>query len=105
MAIAHVIYHYEDESWWVESPEYPGYTAFASSRSEVTELVRAGLPFFAEAPDLDVVGLLVEPSAAQAVSVACWDADAEFQVKGVPGGFAWLQAPATEAETTPAVTA
>jgi hypothetical protein len=98
MAIAHVTYHYEDESWWIDSPEYPGYTAFASSRSEVTELARAGLPFFAADPDLEIVGLLVEPSAAWAVSAATWDPEPDFQVKGVPGGFTWrVRPPATEA--------
>ena len=59
MAIAHVTYYYEDGSWWIESPEYPGYTAVASSCSEVTELACAGLPFFAEDPELEIVGLLI----------------------------------------------
>jgi predicted RNase H-like HicB family nuclease len=57
MATAHVTYHYEPEGWWVESAEYPGYTAFAASRDEATALAREGLPFFARDEDLIVLGL------------------------------------------------
>ena len=54
--IAHVIYRYESGSWWIDSPEHPGYTAVGSSRVEVTELARSGLPFFAGSA-LEITGL------------------------------------------------
>jgi predicted RNase H-like HicB family nuclease len=57
MAIAHVTYNYEPGSWWIESEEYPGYTAFAASRAEATQLAREGLRFFADDPELEIVGL------------------------------------------------
>jgi predicted RNase H-like HicB family nuclease len=53
---AHVIYHFEPEGWWVDSPEYPSYTAFGASRAEVTALARDGLPFFA-GEELEIIGL------------------------------------------------
>lgn len=63
MPEAHVIYHFEQgDGWWAESPEYPTYAAFGQSRDEVTLLVREGLPFAADDPDLVIIGL--EPVAA-----------------------------------------
>lgn len=94
MAIAHVAYHFESDSWWIDSPEYPGYTAIASTRGEATELARAGLPFFADDPDLEVLGL----DAPQAVTVAqAVEAVRTFVVTGLPlQGFSWSsEAPRT----------
>lgn len=96
MAIAHVAYHYESESWWIDSPEYPGYTAVAPSKREATELARVGLPFFAGDPDLVVVGL-IDP--AQSVSVAQTADGPTFNTTGVPQGMSllkgWSKAPPT----------
>ena len=52
-----MIYHYEEDGgWWAETPEYPTFAAFGSSRDEVTLLVQEGLPLTAGA-DLALVGL------------------------------------------------
>jgi predicted RNase H-like HicB family nuclease len=55
MATAHVIYHYEPEGWWAESPEFPGYSAFGARLDEVRLLAFEGLRFFAEDDTLNVV--------------------------------------------------
>ncbi len=45
---ATVIYHYESDGWWAESPNFPGFTAAGESFNEVRELVREGLCDFCE---------------------------------------------------------
>jgi len=50
MKRATVIYHYESEGWWAESPEYPDYGAAGASLSDVQVLVREGLPWHVGAP-------------------------------------------------------
>ena len=72
---------------------HAAYAAFASSRSEATELARVGLPFFADDPQLEVIGL--DPP--QAVSVAYGAEATKFSVTGVPGGFSVVKRPGTAA--------
>lgn len=62
MPRATVIYHYESEGWWAESPEYPDYGAAGGSLAEVIALVREGLPWHAGEP-LEIVNLRSEASA------------------------------------------
>lgn len=52
-----VIYHHEDDAWWAESPDVPGFTAAGSTLGEVRSLVREGVPFHLEmsAGDVELV--------------------------------------------------
>jgi predicted RNase H-like HicB family nuclease len=43
-----VIYHLDDDGWWAESPDVPGWTGVGDSFDEVRDLAHEGLPFFAE---------------------------------------------------------
>lgn len=45
-----VHYHNEDDQWWAESPDLPGYSAAGASFIECQEQVYDGLPYFLEAP-------------------------------------------------------
>jgi predicted RNase H-like HicB family nuclease len=40
-----VTYHHEDETWWAESEDVPGFSAAAEHLSELRRLVREGLMF------------------------------------------------------------
>jgi predicted RNase H-like HicB family nuclease len=55
MAVATVIYHFDDPGWWAESPEFPEYSAFGDSLDEVRALAHEGLRFAADDDDLLVV--------------------------------------------------
>jgi hypothetical protein len=48
---ARVIYHYEDGSWWAESPEVPGWSATGATFAEVRGLAADGIPWSTERPD------------------------------------------------------
>ncbi len=48
MRTAKVVYRAEPDGWWAESPDFPGYTAFGREYGEVRQLVREGLPHFAD---------------------------------------------------------
>lgn len=55
------IYHREDDGWWAESPEVPGWTAVGGSFEEVRDLTHEGLPFFAEEElSIEEIGLPTE---------------------------------------------
>jgi predicted RNase H-like HicB family nuclease len=43
-----VIYHYEEGSWWAESPDLKGWTAIAETYEEIVKLVEEGIPFALE---------------------------------------------------------
>jgi predicted RNase H-like HicB family nuclease len=45
---ATVIYHYEPDGWWAESPNFPGFTAVGESFNEVRQLVREGIVEFSD---------------------------------------------------------
>lgn len=40
-----VVYHLEDESWWVETDEYPGFVAGGSTFEDARRLAGEGLEF------------------------------------------------------------
>jgi predicted RNase H-like HicB family nuclease len=44
--VVHVRYHFEEDSWWADSPDIEGYSAAADSFDEVRAQVREGMPFF-----------------------------------------------------------
>lgn len=44
MSTARVIYHYEDEAWWAESPEVPRWSAAGATFAEVRRLAEEGIP-------------------------------------------------------------
>lgn len=44
-------YHEEDGQWWADSPEIPGYSAWADSFYEVRDLVLEGLAFVTDDPN------------------------------------------------------
>jgi predicted RNase H-like HicB family nuclease len=44
MRTVKVIYHSEQDGWWAESPDFPGYTAVGATRAEVREHVLEGIP-------------------------------------------------------------
>lgn len=46
MHTAKVIYHYEPDGWWAESPNFPGFTAVGESFNEVRVLTHEGLLAF-----------------------------------------------------------
>lgn len=43
-----VIYHYEEESWWAESPDVKGWLAAGDTYAEVLKLAEEGIPFALE---------------------------------------------------------
>lgn len=45
METVRVIYHYEADGWWAESPDVEGWTAVGASYMEVVKLVKEGIPF------------------------------------------------------------
>jgi predicted RNase H-like HicB family nuclease len=53
MKVIRVIYHYEDESWWAESPDIKGWTAVADTHAEIVQLVEEGIPFALECQALE----------------------------------------------------
>lgn len=101
MTNARLIYHYEPEGWWVESPEYPEYTAFGGSREEVRCLAMEGLPYFADNPDLDVEGADARQGLSGVVSAV--------RIQMTVRGLSWLAAPVgispTPTQHQPAVAA
>jgi predicted RNase H-like HicB family nuclease len=44
MRTVKVIYHSEQDGWWAELPDFPGYTAVGATRAEVREHVLEGIP-------------------------------------------------------------
>ena len=48
--IARVIYHYEEDGWWAESPDVAGWTAADGDLGELRRLVREGLHYVTGAP-------------------------------------------------------
>lgn len=49
-----VIYHYEDGSWWADSPDIARWSAAASEITDLVELVVEGVPFALESDDVDI---------------------------------------------------
>lgn len=47
-----VIYHLEDDAWWAESPDVPGWTVVGQDYAEVRALAVEGAMFALEADDL-----------------------------------------------------
>lgn len=45
MSTVTVIYHFEDDSWWAESPTVPEFVGGATTFDEVRTLTREGLAF------------------------------------------------------------
>jgi predicted RNase H-like HicB family nuclease len=46
MRTVHVIYHYEEGSWWAESPDVIGWSAAGATFAEISANVAEGLEFF-----------------------------------------------------------
>lgn len=59
-----VIYHFEPEGWWAESPDVTGYTAAAHSLTELRELVLDGLRFYLRCEDVVMVERFAPSSSA-----------------------------------------
>lgn len=47
-----VIYHWEPEGWWAESPDAPGFSAAGDSLREVQAEAHEGLKFYFESDSL-----------------------------------------------------
>jgi predicted RNase H-like HicB family nuclease len=75
MTMVHVSYRYEDEGWWAESPDVPGWTAAGESFREVREMARAGIiEFLGEDTLIEEQGV--------PISSGVWElASATFEVK------------------------
>jgi predicted RNase H-like HicB family nuclease len=50
-----VTYHHEDDTWWAESPDVPGFSATADSLSALRTLVWEGLAFHLEQESVDLL--------------------------------------------------
>jgi|SRR5215211_7358683 len=48
MQTVKVIYHAEQDGWWAELPDFPGYTAVGATQAEVREHVLEGIPDMVE---------------------------------------------------------
>lgn len=44
MAVVQVTYHHEDDAWWAESDDMPGFSAVGNRFDEVRQLVREAAP-------------------------------------------------------------
>lgn len=51
MITADVIYHYEDGTWWAESPEVPRWSVAAETFEETKTLAEEGIPFATDRDD------------------------------------------------------
>ncbi|HEX3804974.1 MAG TPA: hypothetical protein VHV75_19260 [Solirubrobacteraceae bacterium] len=49
-----VIYHYEDGSWWADSPDVERWSAAADELEDLITLVSEGVPFALETEDLQI---------------------------------------------------
>lgn len=45
MKTVRIIYHYEDKSWWAESPDLAGWFAAEDTYAEIVELAKEGVRF------------------------------------------------------------
>lgn len=64
-----VRYHYEGSSWWADSPELEGFVAVGSSLPEVRDLVREGVPFYAENDRVEILEALERDAVVVQVNV------------------------------------
>src|SRR5262249_6829375 len=62
-----VIYHWEPEGCWAESPDAPGFSAAAGTFAELREQVRGGLAFHFDGP-VEVVEIVPDVEPAWSVS-------------------------------------
>jgi hypothetical protein len=53
-ATARVIYHYEDASWWADSPDVERWSAAADTIEELVQLVIDGVPFALDNDDVTI---------------------------------------------------
>ena len=49
-----VIHHHENDSWWAESPDLPGWFAAADTYAEAHQLAEEGVRFDLERDDVTV---------------------------------------------------
>jgi predicted RNase H-like HicB family nuclease len=54
MTSVSVIYHYEPEGWWADSPDIPGWTATADSVDALRSLAEEGVRFALESDEVVV---------------------------------------------------
>lgn len=73
-----VEYHHEDDAWWADSPDLPGWTAGGDTLAKARELVRSGLVFFLEDEDVDVL----ESAADQPVIVVTYQRNESLTLFG-----------------------
>lgn len=57
MTRVHVIYHYDDGSWWADSPDVERWSAAADDVAELVDLVVEGVPFALERDDVEITHL------------------------------------------------
>ncbi len=53
MSAATLLWHYENDSWWAESPEYPEWVGGADSLDEARLLAHGGLHFMGASNVID----------------------------------------------------
>jgi len=71
VATATVVYHREeDDSWWADSPDLPGFTAVGATLAETRELSRSGVCYFTDDPALQVLEQMPDGSTVVDVSVS-----------------------------------
>ena len=49
-----VMYHLDDDAWWAESPDIPGWTIAGATFAEIRALAEDGARFALERDDVDV---------------------------------------------------
>lgn len=57
-----VIHHCEDDKWWSESPDVPGWYAAGASLEEVRRLAEEGVRFALERDDVTVEHFVPAPA-------------------------------------------
>lgn len=53
-----VIHHLEDDCWWAESPDVPGWTAVGATFAEIRKLAEEGVRFALEQDDVELRHLI-----------------------------------------------
>ena len=54
MPVARVIYHFEDGTWWAESPDVERWSAAAETLPGLIRLVEEGVPFALDIENIEV---------------------------------------------------
>lgn len=54
MSAIRVRYHREPDGWWADSPDVEGFVASGADLTEVRDLVKSGIPFYLDDPDVEI---------------------------------------------------